>query len=109
MGREPSDQQLMEEALLVARNASTEVKLRVDALTALRYLVEPIDNALGQFQGNKNWHKSLFVMYEMYSWLSKEAGPYIYASLIMLPSYETLILRPFTSRFGDMALYIICS
>ena len=48
MGAEPTEKQLIEEALAVARNATNEIALRVDALTALRYLVEPIDNAMGR-------------------------------------------------------------
>lgn len=48
MGSEPSEKQLMEEAISLARNASSPIRTRVDALTALRYLVEPIDNAMGE-------------------------------------------------------------
>ena len=37
----------MEEALAIAANSSAGVEQRTDALQALRYLVEPIDNAMG--------------------------------------------------------------
>lgn len=38
----------MEDALAIAKNTSNAMSMRVDALTGLRYLVEPIDNAMGE-------------------------------------------------------------
>ena len=48
MDKEPSERQLMEEALSLAKNTTIPKGARIDALTALRYLVEPIDNAMGK-------------------------------------------------------------
>ena len=67
MGREPSEKQLMEEALEVAKNASAGLELRLNALTALRYLVEPIDNAIGQSDVSCNFHAILTLICSLYA------------------------------------------
>ena len=47
MRKEPTERQLMQEALDIAKNTSAPADQREAALKALRYLVEPIDNANG--------------------------------------------------------------
>lgn len=49
MNSEPSDAQLMKAGLDILANASSSRDEMHHALTALRYLVEPIDNAKGLF------------------------------------------------------------
>lgn len=44
---DPTDAQLMTAALALVRNHSASINKKIGALTALRYLVEPIDNANG--------------------------------------------------------------
>lgn len=43
--KEPTEKQLMEDALRIAQNETADLEQRLAALTALRYLVEPIDSA----------------------------------------------------------------
>ena len=47
MRKEPTERELMQEALDISKNTSAPAEQREAALKALRYLIEPIDNANG--------------------------------------------------------------
>ena len=55
MKKEPTDAELMKEAISVVRNGSNSGIQKLQALRALRYLVEPIDNAKGRLRHHKKW------------------------------------------------------